>query len=105
MTHLIIDEVHERTAEIDLLLLWARRMMIYDPDLRIVLMSATFETQELVKYFTDPLFVNPRWNFRVKTIDVRQEPYQREIVWLDDFFNSPRQWVVDLLTCVQSYAS
>ena len=97
MTHLIIDEVHERTAEIDLLLLWARRMLIYDPDLRVILMSATFETCELENYFSDPLFVDPEWNFRIETITVDKMHYDREIVWLDTFLKTDEAWAVKIL--------
>ena len=40
-THLIIDEVHERSIDTDVLCLLARRLLISFPRVRLVLMSVT----------------------------------------------------------------
>lgn len=53
VTHLIIDEVHERKAEVDFLLTFVRDARIRRPDLRVVLMSATMNTERLVQYFAE----------------------------------------------------
>merc|ERR1719310_1814832 len=45
VTHLIVDEVHERSAEIDFLLTALREELPHRPDLRVVLMSATMDTK------------------------------------------------------------
>ena len=52
-SHLIIDEVHERSVDGDLLCLLARRLLVTCPDLRIILMSATVHTQLYKTYFTN----------------------------------------------------
>eukprot|EP00736_Rhodelphis_marinus_P012994 Rmarinus@m.5855 len=51
VTHLIIDEVHERDIETDFLLILARDLILLRPDLRIVLMSATVDVTEFSSYF------------------------------------------------------
>ena len=52
LTHLIIDEVHERQQQIDLLLIIARRLLqTTRPDLKVILMSATIETELFTNFF------------------------------------------------------
>mmetsp|Transcript_12968 Transcript_12968/g.29836 ORF Transcript_12968/g.29836 Transcript_12968/m.29836 type:complete len:1347 (+) Transcript_12968:199-4239(+) len=52
LTHLIIDEVHERQQQIDLLLIIVRRLLqTTRPDLKVILMSATIETELFTNYF------------------------------------------------------
>ena len=51
-THLIIDEVHERSVDGDLLCLLARRLLAEYPNLRVILMSATVHTTLYKEYFS-----------------------------------------------------
>ena len=53
ITHLIIDEVHERSVEGDLVCLLARDLLRTHPTLRIVLMSATMHTDLYRTYFAE----------------------------------------------------
>ena len=41
VSHIVLDEVHERDLNSDLLLVVLRDLLVHRPDLRIVLMSAT----------------------------------------------------------------
>jgi len=50
-THLIIDEVHERSVDGDLVCLLARDLLKLHPTLRVVLMSATIHTTLYRNYF------------------------------------------------------
>ena len=50
-THIVIDEIHERGREQEFLLIILRDLLPKRPDLRVVLMSATLQTNELVDYF------------------------------------------------------
>lgn len=51
VSHVVVDEVHERDINTDLLLVLLRSVLPQNPDLRLVLMSATGDTQRLVQYF------------------------------------------------------
>mmetsp|Transcript_80614 Transcript_80614/g.250171 ORF Transcript_80614/g.250171 Transcript_80614/m.250171 type:complete len:937 (-) Transcript_80614:120-2930(-) len=69
VTHVFIDEIHERSADCDLLLLLLRHIRGTRPDLRIVLMSATLEVDKLVRYFGNhvPVMSIPGRTFPVET--------------------------------------
>ena len=47
---IVFDEFHERTADMDLALAWARERKILNQDLQIVVMSATLDVQPLRSY-------------------------------------------------------
>ncbi|TBU35097.1 P-loop containing nucleoside triphosphate hydrolase protein [Dichomitus squalens] len=51
ITHIIIDEVHERTIESDFLLIVLKSLLLQRPDLKIILMSATLEAEKISAYF------------------------------------------------------
>jgi hypothetical protein len=58
-THIIIDEVHERDKYTEFLLIRLRDLLPIRPDLRLVMMSATLQTEMLMNYFTaspDPYY-------------------------------------------------
>ncbi|XP_042303020.1 LOW QUALITY PROTEIN: putative ATP-dependent RNA helicase DHX57 [Sceloporus undulatus] len=57
-THIIIDEVHERTEESDFLLLVLKDLMLQRSDLRIILMSATLNAELFSQYFNTCPVVN-----------------------------------------------
>ena len=51
ISHVVVDEVHERDINTDLLLALLRSSLKENPDLRVVLMSATGDKQRLSEYF------------------------------------------------------
>ncbi|KAG0263893.1 hypothetical protein BG011_007847 [Mortierella polycephala] len=51
VTHLVIDEVHERTLESDFLLIILKKLLPSRPDLKIILMSATVDSVRFSEYF------------------------------------------------------
>lgn len=55
ITHLIMDEVHERGLDSDFLLVLVKRLLKGSPHLRIILMSATMDSKRLADYFRDVL--------------------------------------------------
>ncbi|CAH8453976.1 unnamed protein product [Schistosoma intercalatum] len=68
ISHIIVDEVHEREFLCDFLLCMLKRIAPLRPDLRIVLMSATINAEKFVEYFDNcPKFEIPGRTFPVKT--------------------------------------
>lgn len=51
ISHVIVDEVHERSVPTDLLLILLRRLIHSNNNLKLVLMSASLSTEELRNYF------------------------------------------------------
>lgn len=49
-THVFIDEAHERDVNTDLSLLLLKRAVSLNPELRVVVMSATLDTEVLTRY-------------------------------------------------------
>lgn len=55
ITHVLVDEVHERSVETDFLLLLLREIIPFRPQLRVVLMSATLDAEKFSNYFVSSL--------------------------------------------------
>lgn len=52
ITHLVLDEVHERSIESDFLLIVLKKLLARRKDLKVVLMSATVDAEKFSKYST-----------------------------------------------------
>jgi len=52
VSHVVIDEVHERDIDTDYLLILLRDLLASRPDLRVVLMSATLDAESFGEYFS-----------------------------------------------------
>ncbi|KAK3256621.1 hypothetical protein CYMTET_34249, partial [Cymbomonas tetramitiformis] len=52
VSHVVLDEVHERSVESDFLLLLLRSVLVQRPALKVVLMSATAEAGLFAEYFS-----------------------------------------------------
>ncbi|KAL2724088.1 ATP-dependent RNA helicase DHX30-like isoform X1 [Vespula squamosa] len=72
-SHVILDEVHERSLDIDLLFLLLKRIVSNNLSLKLVLMSATINTELFVKYFNCDI------------IDVHGKMYPVKMHFLEDF--------------------
>jgi hypothetical protein len=69
VSHVFVDEVHERGLESDFLLLALKDMLPKRPDLKVILMSATMDADRFSAYFGGaPIFKVPGRTFPVKTL-------------------------------------
>ena len=68
VTHLVVDEVHERQWQIDILLVLLKRLLISTrTDLKVILMSATLDSNLFTNFFENaPLVCVPGRTFPVK---------------------------------------
>jgi ATP-dependent RNA helicase DHX57 len=67
VTHIIVDEVHERSEQSDFLLLILREILPLRPDLKVIMMSATMNAQLFSDYFGEvPVLTIPGRTFPVE---------------------------------------
>ncbi|XP_050191582.1 ATP-dependent RNA helicase TDRD9 [Myiozetetes cayanensis] len=81
-THIFIDEVHERTEEMDFLLLMTRKLLhTNSQSVKVILMSASINSKEFADYFALPFpnGLNPVCVFKVEG-----KPFAVEEYYLDD---------------------
>lgn len=68
ITHLILDEVHERSIDTDFLLIVLKSLMEKRPDLKVILMSATVDAEKFSRYLDDaPIISVPGRTFPVQS--------------------------------------
>ncbi|XP_046827422.1 ATP-dependent RNA helicase DHX30-like isoform X1 [Vespa crabro] len=74
-SHVILDEVHERTLDIDILFVLIKRALTNNSSLKLIIMSATINTKIFEKYFN------------CDTIDIEGKRYPVKMHFLEDFEN------------------
>ncbi|KAH7354575.1 P-loop containing nucleoside triphosphate hydrolase protein [Pyrenochaeta sp. MPI-SDFR-AT-0127] len=68
VSHLILDEVHERSIDTDFLLIILRSLMERRPELKVILMSATVDAARFSQYLNGaPILTVPGRTFPVQT--------------------------------------
>lgn len=74
---LIIDEVHERNSNIEVLIAWTKRLIKENPSLRVVLMSATIDARRLAESYSDVVGIPPIIEVpgRAHDVDKIEEPH------------------------------
>ncbi|MCO5585245.1 hypothetical protein L7F22_039178 [Adiantum nelumboides] len=73
ISHVFVDEVHERGVDSDLLLIELREVLKRNSTLRVVLMSATIERETFISYFND-----------VPTMDIPGRTFPVQDYYLED---------------------
>lgn len=69
VSHVVIDEVHERSVDSDFLMLLLRKVLPLRPTLRVVLMSATLDADKIAGYFGGcPVISIPGRTFPVESV-------------------------------------
>lgn len=64
---LVLDEIHEWNENMEVLVAWAKKRISEDPKFKVLIMSATFDTQRLAEYFKTEAIINiPGRHFEVK---------------------------------------
>jgi ATP-dependent RNA helicase DHX36 len=79
VSHLIIDEVHERDIHTDFLMAIVKETLKNRPDFRLVLMSATLNADAFSKYFSATSFNIPGFTHPVK------EFYLEDVIEMTNF--------------------
>nr|XP_020446743.1 putative ATP-dependent RNA helicase TDRD9 isoform X2 [Monopterus albus] len=81
-SHIFVDEIHERSEDVDFLLLVLRKLLQSNSRyVKIILMSATINCKEFAEYFATPVRgkMSPAYVF-----EVEGKPYAIEEFYLDD---------------------
>ncbi|XP_070500166.1 probable ATP-dependent RNA helicase spindle-E [Chironomus tepperi] len=81
-SHIILDEIHERDTEIDLLMMIIRDYILTGADTKLILMSATLNIKEFEDYFT---LVVKNHHIKPAIVNIQSErKFNIEIGYLDD---------------------
>ncbi|MCB0957268.1 MAG: ATP-dependent RNA helicase HrpA [Ilumatobacter sp.] len=83
---IIIDEAHERSLNIDFLLGYLRQLLPRRPDLKLVITSATIDTERFAEHFGTDGVPAPvvEVSGRTYPVEVRYRPYGAAAGWNDD---------------------
>ncbi|GAB1597821.1 ATP-dependent RNA helicase DHX29-like [Argonauta hians] len=80
VTHIIVDEVHERTVQSDFLLIILKRLLANRDDLKVILMSATIDCNRISDYFNHcPIIKIPGRTFPVDIF------YLEDVIEMNDY--------------------
>jgi len=79
VSHVIVDEVHERSEESDFLLLILKKLLPARPDIRVVLMSATLNADLFCRYFNN-----------VPVVDIPGRTFPVDELFLEDIIEASK---------------
>ena len=100
ISHVMIDEVHERDIDTDFLLVLLRDLLKKRPELRVILMSATLDAESFGEYFS-----NKDDSTSVPVMSVPTKPrHPVEVIQLEDMAGDGKVLVDDIPADVQGLA-
>ena len=79
VSHVVVDEVHERSLDTDFLLILLRDVLASRRDLKVVLMSATLDAEVFENYFNAEPSIG-----KIAKIEIQGRTYPVEDYYLDD---------------------
>lgn len=82
VSHVVVDEVHERSLDTDFLLILLKRILAERKDLRVVLMSATLDARVFAEYFGG--------EGKVKMVEIMGRMFPVEDYYLDQVIAKTR---------------
>ncbi|KAI8911703.1 P-loop containing nucleoside triphosphate hydrolase protein [Gorgonomyces haynaldii] len=85
VSHVVIDEVHEREINSDFLIILLKELLLRRNDVRLVLMSATVDAHLFTTYFRCPVLKIPGFTYPV------QDYYLEDILKVVDYSPSSRK--------------
>lgn len=89
VSHVVVDEVHERSLDTDFLLILLKRILAVREDLRVVLMSATLDARVFAEYFGG--------EGKVKVVEIRGRMFPVEDYYLDQVLEKTRFGLTSML--------
>lgn len=87
-THIIIDEVHERSIDGDVLCYLVKQLLMNHDTIRVILMSATIHTELYSDYFSD---VIDSYDGHITALSVGLKRFPIEIKYIEDIKNLPKE--------------
>ncbi|XP_070167968.1 ATP-dependent DNA/RNA helicase DHX36-like [Polyergus mexicanus] len=94
-SHVILDEIHERTTESDFIITLLTKIIPKRTDLKILLMSATLNSERFSKYYNEcPMIHIPGFTYPV------QEFYLEDVLSLTEF-KFPEEEPTDYRKCLK----
>ncbi|MGS2618151.1 ATP-dependent RNA helicase HrpA [Micromonospora sp. LZ34] len=76
---LIIDEAHERSLNIDFILGYLRQLLPRRPDLKVIITSATIETERFARHFAGPATADEPEGVPAPVVEVSGRTYPVEV--------------------------
>lgn len=100
---LIIDEAHERSLNIDFLLGYFKQLLPKRPDLKLIITSATIDTERFSKHFDNAPVIEVTG--RTYPVEVRYRPLMEDKKSEDDKDSQPRDTQQAILDAVDELSS
>ncbi|CAL1285754.1 unnamed protein product [Larinioides sclopetarius] len=102
ISHVIVDEVHERSIQIDILLILLKRLLETNKTIKILIMSASFNTYVFSQYFNNcPVIHVPGNVYPVKEYFLEKLP--SELVGVNHYNRTEPRLDVNLVASVINY--